>query len=274
MTEDFKYTPSVLLLPFFLVLLMWISFWADVKFNLNLYEMGVYPRDFTGLRGVVLSPFIHGSAGHLYNNSIPLLVLTAALTYFYRELALKVLLFGILASGLLTWIIARDNYHIGASGLIYVLVSFIFFKGIMTKYYRLVALSLLAVFLYGGMIWYVFPDIEKGISWEGHLAGLITGFAFAISFRTPQYSKPLRYEWEKPTYDPSTDKFMQRFDENGNFVNPPPPEPEEPLQPQIIYSFIPSETGSPSPDRSEYPFAQQSGAKDSSEEQETAPEKN
>lgn len=86
------------------------------------------------------------------------------------------------------------------------------------------ALSFAVVVLYGGMIWYVFPDVDKSISWEGHLAGLITGFVFAVRFKTPDYVEEIRYEWEKPNFDPSSDAFMKRFDENGNFVNPPKPE--------------------------------------------------
>lgn len=78
--------------------------------------------------------------------------------------------------------------------------------------------------MYGGMIWYVFPDVDKSISWEGHLAGLISGFVFAIRFKTPDYVKEIRYEWEKPEFDPESDPFMRRFDENGNFVNLPIPE--------------------------------------------------
>lgn len=186
-----------------------------------------------GLRGIIFSPFLHGSMEHLYNNSIPIFLLVAALRYFYREHFFKIMGYGILLSGLLTWIIARDSYHIGISGLIYVLVSFIFFKGIRTKYYRLVALSLLIVMLYGSLIWYVFPDVDEGISWEGHLAGLITGFIFALLFKTPEYQKMIKYEWEKPDFDPADDKFLERFDENGNFVNPPKPEPELEIIPEI-----------------------------------------
>lgn len=239
MSDQFKYTPAVVLVPFFLLLTLWLSFWAEVKFNFDFSDFGIYPRALSGLRGIVLSPFIHGNAEHLYNNSIPLMVLTAALVYFYRNLSLKVLVYGVLMSGLITWVIGRESYHIGASGLIYVLVSFIFFKGVMTGYYRLVALSLLAVFLYGSMIWYVFPDVQQGISWEGHLGGLITGFLFAVWYKTPEYKKPIRYDWERPDYDPSQDKFMQRFDENGNFVNPPKPEPEQEQAepPRIVYHF-------------------------------------
>ncbi|MBK9223605.1 MAG: rhomboid family intramembrane serine protease [Flavobacterium sp.] len=220
----FKFSSSVITIPFLFVLFLWIVFWAGIKFNVDLELFGIYPRTFFGLIGVVSSPFIHGNIEHLYNNSIPLLILLASLRYFYREQSIQILGYGILFSGILTWIIGRESYHIGASGLIYVLVSFIFFKGIRTKYYRLVALSLLVIMLYGSMIWYVFPHVEEGISWEGHLAGLITGFAFSVLFKTTDYKKLIRYEWEQPDYDPQTDKFMQRFDENGNFVNLPKPE--------------------------------------------------
>jgi membrane associated rhomboid family serine protease len=224
---DFKFSTSVVAWPLYFVLLLWVVFWIEVKFGFRFVSYGIYPREVLGLRGVFLSPFIHGDLEHLYNNSIPLLMLMAALRFFYRDHALKVIVFGIIGSGLLTWIIARESYHIGASGLVYVLVSFIFFKGIQTQYYRLVALSLTIIFVYGGLVWYVFPDVKEGISWEGHLAGFLVGFVFSLIFDAPQYKKPIRYDWERPDFDPSNDAFMKRFDAEGRFVNPPPPIIEE-----------------------------------------------
>jgi len=142
-----------------------------------------------------------------------------------------------LFSGLITWVIGRESYHIGASGLVYVLVSFIFFKGLLTKYYRLVALSLTVIMLYGGMLWYVFPEVDNTISWEGHLAGLVTGFLLSLIYKTPEYKKIPKYDWEKPNFDAAEDKFMQRFDENGNFVNLPIVEEfEEPETHQGYYT--------------------------------------
>jgi membrane associated rhomboid family serine protease len=220
-TTPFTYTPSVWIVPSILVLLLWSVFGIEVFWHLDMAELGIYPRRLSGLVGVVCSPFIHGDISHLFNNTVPLFLLTAAMVYFYRSISLKVLFYGILVSGLLTWIIGRESYHIGASGLIYVLVSFIFFKGIQTKYYRLVALSLTVIVVYGGMIWYVFPTVDSGISWEGHLSGLLTGFVFVHLFQTPHYTKVIRYDWEKEEFDPMQDGFMKHFDANGNF-NPLP----------------------------------------------------
>ena len=75
---------------------------------------------------------------------------------------------------------------------------------------------MLVVFLYGSMIWYVFP-VDVSISWEGHLSGAITGFVFALIFRN-QIAKPPKYAWEKPDYNEEDDPFMKHFDEDGNFI--------------------------------------------------------
>ncbi|NNK28616.1 MAG: rhomboid family intramembrane serine protease, partial [Flavobacteriaceae bacterium] len=153
---------------------------------------------------------------HLYNNTIPLFVLSTALFYFYRKIAWKVVIFGILLSGLLTWVIGRPANHIGVSGFIYVLVSFTFFKGIFAKHYRLIALSLIVVFLYGSMVWGTLP-IQEGISWEGHLSGMLTGLLFAIIFRK-EIAKPKKFIWEEEHYNEEDDEFMKHFDEDGNFI--------------------------------------------------------
>jgi membrane associated rhomboid family serine protease len=247
--NHFKFTNSVIGLPLFFVLFLWFVYWLEIRYDFDFVENGIFPRTFSGLQGIFFSPFIHADLGHLYNNSVPLLILLAALQFFYPKQAMAVLGYGILFSGILTWIIGRENYHIGASGLVYVLVSFIFFKGLQTKYYRLVALSLAVIVVYGGMVWYVFPKVDETISWEGHLAGLISGFVLTLVYKTPEYKKVIKYDWEHPDFDPSQDKFMQRFDENGNFVNLAKPEEIDvesdsffTSNTNVIYDFVENQT--------------------------------
>ena len=210
---------NLILLPLFVVVLIWGVHWMDWNNFYELHEYGVLPRTVVGLRGIVFSPFIHGGIKHLYNNSIALFVLLLMLQYFYKRQALVVLVLGILLSGFGTWLIGRDSYHIGASGLVYVLVSFMFFKGVQTRYYRLMALSLVIVVLYGGTVWYMFPHVENGISWEGHLSGFLTGLVLSFLVSSPEHiEQGYKYEWQDPNFDPQSDPFMRCFDEQGNFI--------------------------------------------------------
>ena len=194
------------------VLFLWIVYWFEVKWGFNFTKYGLYPRTLKGLRGILFSPFIHSGIKHLFNNSIPLFVLLLSLFYFYNKIALKVLVYGLLLSGILTWIIARDSYHIGASGIVYLLFSFVLFSGIISRYNRLIAVSLIVIFLYGSMIWYILP-IEEGISWEGHLSGFLVGLFLAIVYRN-YGPKKKRFDWEDKDYEES--EFY--IDSDGNFV--------------------------------------------------------
>ena len=177
---------------FVFILLIIYSFAAinDIK----LTSWGIYPREKNGLLGVLSSVFIHGSWKHLANNSIPLLVLGTALFYFYKKLALRVCIYSIIFTGILLWLGGRPSFHIGASGLVYSLACFLFLSGFIRKHNNLMALSMTVVFLYGGLVWGVFPANEN-ISWEGHLFGAINGILWAIYYRKdgPQRKK---YSWE------------------------------------------------------------------------------
>ncbi|WP_452221349.1 rhomboid family intramembrane serine protease [Lacinutrix salivirga] len=221
----FKFSLEVILYPVAFVMLLWLIFALELRFNVDLTKHGIYPKTLKGLQGILFSPFIHSGITHLYHNSIPLFVLSTALFYFYKPVAWKVIIYGIILSGFLTWLIGRPSWHIGASGLIYVLFSFTFFKGIFAKHYRLIALSFLVIFLYGSMIWYAIP-LERGISWEGHLSGLITGLLFALLFRK-EIAQPKKFNWEEENFNEEDDEFLKHFDEYGNFIENKEPEVEE-----------------------------------------------
>ena len=235
MAQDpgFKFSREVLLVPLGFMLSIWTVYMMELRLGINLNTWGIYPRTLRGLAGVVTGPFIHGSLGHLYNNTLPLVILSAALFYFYRPIAWKTLIVGTLLTGLITWAIGRPSYHIGASGVIYLLASFIFFKGVFSRHYRLVALSLLVVFLYGGMLWYIFP-IQDEISWEGHLGGALSGLLLAYTLRV-EVPAPKKYAWEKEDYREEADPFMRHFDAEGNFIEDPDGPAETP--PQIRYYY-------------------------------------
>lgn len=216
MDKNFKYYTGVVGFPILFVLIIWITFWFDMKFNLNLKSYGIYPRSIKGLIGVLFSPFVHSSLEHLVNNSIPLFILSSFIFFFYKKLSWRIITLGILFSGIITWIIGRNSFHIGASGLIYVLMSFILFKGIFSKNFNLMALSLVVVFIYGSLVWYIFP-LKQNMSWEGHLSGFLIGFLFALYFKQ-NIPKKYSYDWEKENFDDKNDPFISQFDSEGNFI--------------------------------------------------------
>jgi membrane associated rhomboid family serine protease len=116
------------------------------------------------------------------SNTIPLIILGVGLFYFYHKIALEVFLWIYLASGFWVWIIGREAYHIGSSGLVYGLVMFIFWGGILRKNPRSLAISMIIFFLYGGMIYGLFP-FDESISWESHIMGSVAGIFLAFYFK-------------------------------------------------------------------------------------------
>jgi membrane associated rhomboid family serine protease len=183
-----------LIIPGTFVFLMWLVKIIEILFEIDLSRLGIYPLSVKGVPGIIFSPFIHTDFTHLFNNSLPLLLLSVALFYFYSEIALKVFTWTYFLTGVLVWFGGRAAWHIGASGLVYGLASFLFFSGIIRRYFRLIALSLLVVFLYGEMVWGIFPGVYKNVSWESHMLGFFSGIVLAVWYRKEGPQRPV-YKW-------------------------------------------------------------------------------
>lgn len=177
------------------VVVIWSVFVFDRLFALDLARFGLRPRDGLGLLGLFTTPLLHGSLGHLASNSVPLFVGAAAMLFLYPNCALRALPMIYVGSAALAWVFARPNVHIGASGLIYGVLAFVFVSGLLRRDLRSVGVSLLIWFLYGSMLWGILP-VERGMSWELHASGLVVGIVLALVYR--RYDRPpvKRYAWE------------------------------------------------------------------------------
>jgi membrane associated rhomboid family serine protease len=196
--------------------------------NLPFYKLGVLPREASGLIGIITAPLIHGGFDHYFSNALPLILLGGAMIYFYRDIAYSVFIWVWLLDGIGVWLFGRPVYHIGASGLIYGMAGFVFFSGVLRKNRNLLSLALAVIFMYGGMIWGIYP-LENGISWEAHLFGLLSGIFCAIYFKS---------------YGPGNDpvpEWMDKEDEDEKDEEqtiPIQPEEKQPSPPlTIIYNY-------------------------------------
>ena len=203
MEEKRKFYHS-LVFPAFFLLLIWMIKITEYALGLNFAHYGLFPLKAEGLKGILFSPLIHADFKHLFNNSLPLFFLSVAIFYFYRPVAYRVFFLVWLISGFIVWLTARPAFHIGASGLVYGFASFLFFSGVIRNNIHLLAISLLVVFLYGGLVWGIFP-YDFRISWESHLVGGMTGLVMAFFYRT--YGPPsTKKAWPEDEEDEENDQ--------------------------------------------------------------------
>ncbi|MDL1887428.1 rhomboid family intramembrane serine protease [Ignavibacteria bacterium CHB1] len=175
------------------IMVLWFVRVFEFVTGAQLFYFGIFPGKITGLIGIITSPVIHASFSHLISNSGGLFFSMLTTIYLYRQSAYKTISIIWVLSGIIIWIFGREAYHIGASGVVYGLMSFLFFSGIFRRDKRSIALSLVVIFLYGSMIWGLFP-VDVTISNEAHIAGAIIGLACAFGFR--KLDPPGKYEWE------------------------------------------------------------------------------
>jgi membrane associated rhomboid family serine protease len=203
----FKYS---LLFPLVIVGMFWLVKVVEDIYDLDLAEYGILPLHAEGLKGIILSPFIHGSYDHLLSNSLPFLILGFALFYFYRNLAYRILFLIYLLSGICVWFGGRESYHIGASGIVYGLASFLFFSGVLRKDASLLTIGIIVIFLYGSMFWGMFP-FKPDISWESHLWGALSGLILALYYR---HQGPARHKasWEDMQEEEDEEETSEEMD--------------------------------------------------------------
>ena len=177
------------------VALLWLIQLSNAALGLGPEDFGVRPRELAGLPGILFAPLVHGGFAHLFANSLPLVVLGTAMLYLYPSAARIVLPAVYLGAGVAVWLFARGSSHVGASGLVYGLVSYIFVAGLIRRDRRAIAASLLVCFMYGASVWGLLP-FEPGVSWETHLAAALIGVVLAIALRNRDIPLRARYSWE------------------------------------------------------------------------------
>lgn len=196
-----------ILIPVSFTLCMWIIHIIQFTLGLDFIGLGIHPRDIHTLMGIFTSPLIHGSWEHLLSNTLPVLILGVILFLTYEKVAIRVWLLNYIFTGILVWLFARDSYHIGASGIVYGLASFLLFSGFLRMDIKSIAIASGVAIFYGGMVWGILP-IQQGVSWESHLFGGITGFILAFIFRNT-YKDAIIIQHENETMERKTfDDFL------------------------------------------------------------------
>ena len=188
------------------IALLWLIQLSNVVLGLGPADLGVRPRELSGLLGVIFAPLLHGNAEHLLANTPPLFVAGTTLLYLYPRSSIFVLPAVYLGTGIAVWLLGRSSMHLGASGLVYGLVSYIFFAGLLRRDRRAMGAALLVCFLYGAMVWGILP-IQSGVSWESHLAAAVIGALMAIKLRKLDIPPARRYSWEDEA-QPAEDELI------------------------------------------------------------------
>ncbi|SDO32924.1 Rhomboid family protein [Actinacidiphila guanduensis] len=172
-----------------MLMLAWLALlWGveaiDTLSGNRLDGLGITPRRSGELVDIVPSAFIHFGFGHLASNSLPLLVLgfIAALRGIGRFLAVSLVI--IVIDGLGVWLFSPAHTNTaGASGLIFGLFSYLLVRGFVDHRVLDVVVGLAIGAYYGtSILWGVLP-VHTGVSWQGHLFGLIAGVTAAYLFR-------------------------------------------------------------------------------------------
>lgn len=179
-------------IPLVMTLIMFVQVLLQEVYRIDFQFAALHPKHADGLKGIILSIFVHGSWKHFFSNLIPFFLFSVALFQFYT-FAFKLLIYITILTGLNVWLMADSNtFHVGVSGVIYGLASFHITSAILRREMRIMAFAMLIIFLYGSMIWGFFPEFfpNENISWESHLMGFVVGIIFAFYYRDEGPKRP------------------------------------------------------------------------------------
>lgn len=213
--EDFDFLAfrKAVYVSFLSCFLMWVVKFVELGIDQSFGVYGIYPRSLKGSIGILTSPFIHNDFFHLASNSIPFISLMLFLFYYYKKIALEVFLWIYFTTGVWVWAFAREAYHIGASGIVYGLATFLLASGFISKNVKLIAASLIVVFMYGGLFYGINPNwVSPDVSWESHLIGSVTGVFMAVFFRKSYCKSPVDID-DDDDEDPKSDIFYSSTSE-------------------------------------------------------------
>ena len=213
-----------------MVATMWLGFLLQHMGLFRGCSGAIIPLSPYGLKGIFLSPFLHGSLEHIFGNSVPIFVLVFLLFQFYPFIAKKVFFLGWILTGFLVWLLPSVDIYtgeytqvciIGASGIVYVLAFFLFFSGVFRWNTKFLTVSMVVALYYGGLVWGVLPEElfsnlaePSRISWQSHLSGAVLGIMMAFVFRKSGERKK-KYIWQFPNYySEKDDKLWQEYKEN------------------------------------------------------------
>lgn len=174
---------------------LWLIELLDLVVAPGLAAYGVRPRELAGLPGILFAPMLHTGFEHLLANTPPLIVVGTTMLYLYPRAMFKVFPLVYLGPGIAVWLFGNPGVHVGASGLVYGLVAYVFVAGLLRRDRRAIGASLLVCFLYGALTWGVLP-IRVGVSWETHLAAALIGALSALLLRRLDVAPRRRYTWE------------------------------------------------------------------------------
>jgi membrane associated rhomboid family serine protease len=159
--------------------LMWGLEILDTSvFHYQLDTWGILPRQAIGLRGILFAPFLHANYAHLSANTVPFLILGWLIMSQSIANFVIVSIICTFVGGFGTWLFGAPALHIGASGVVFGYIGYL-----LALYFfdRRLSSGLIALFVgcsYGSVLWGIFPSLP-GISWEGHLFGLLSGILAA-----------------------------------------------------------------------------------------------